>query len=117
MMYCRGRHLSSRRSFLLGGGALAALALRAPAEARERARHLVLAPSNLGLRPEESGAEPGTWRAPEVLMAAGLETRVGADRVVQLPRPSYDAQAQAGTRIRNGHTLRRFSLDLAGEVR
>ncbi len=77
----------------------------------------MLAPSNLGLRPGENGAEPGTWRAPEVLMGAGLKTRVGAERVVQLPRPLYDARAQAGTRIRNGHTLRRFSLDLAGEVR
>jgi arginase len=78
---------------------------------------LVLAPSNLGLRPEENGAEPGAWRAPEVLLAAGLKARVGAERVVQLPRPSYDTRPQAGTRIRNGQTLRRFSLDLADEVR
>ena len=117
MKSSRGRHRCSRRGFLLGGSALAALAWGAPVEARERARHLVLAPSNLGLRPEENGAEPGCWRAPEVLMAAGLKTRVGAERVVQLPRPLYAARAQAGTRIRNGHTLRRFSLDLAGEVR
>lgn len=77
----------------------------------------MLAPSNLGLRPEEDGAEPGAWQAPEALMAAGLKARVGAERVVRLPRPPYEARAQAGTRIRNGQTLRRFSLDLADEVR
>jgi len=109
------RHLWSRRGFLLGT-ALAALAWRAPARAREKALHLVLAPSNLGLRPEENGAEPGTWRAPEVLMAAGLEARVAAEKVVRLQRPPYDTHAQAGTRIRNGNTLRRFCLDLAGAV-
>lgn len=112
-----GRHCSSRRSFLLGAGALAALAGRASAQTRQRARYLVLAPSNLGLRPEVNGREPGSWRAPDVLMAAGLKTHVGAERAVQLPRPSYEPGAQAGTRIRNGHTLRRFSLDLAGAVR
>jgi arginase len=77
----------------------------------------VLAPSNLGLRPEKDGAEPGTWRAPEVLMAAGLKERIAAEEVVQLPRPPYDTRAQANTRIRNGLTLRCFSLDLAGAVR
>lgn len=76
----------------------------------------MLAPSNLGLRPDVNG-EPGTWRAPEVLMAAGLKRRVAAAKVVQLARPPYETRAQAGTRIRNGLTLRRFSLDLAGAVR
>jgi arginase len=115
-MLSRNRYSYSRRSFLLGGVALATMARRAPARAHEKARHLVLAPSNLGLRPEEDGTEPGTWRAPEVLMAAGLRTRVAAEAIVQLPRPPYDARAQTGTRIRNGHTLRRFSLDLANVV-
>ncbi len=50
-------------------------------------------------------------------MAAGLEARVGAGKVVQLPRSAYDAQKQPDTRIRNGQTLRRFSLDLAEAVR
>jgi arginase len=82
-----------------------------------RARHLVLAPSNLGLRPESNEPEPGTWRAPEVLMAAGLQQRLGAEKVIQLPRPPYDARPQPGTRLRNGNTLRHFSLDLAAAVR
>ena len=110
-----GRH--SRRSFLLGSLALATLARRGPAAAHERTRHLILAPSNLGLRPEGNEPEPGTWRAPEVLMAAGLQQRVGAGKVIQLPRPPYDARPQPGTRVRNGNTLRQFSLDLAAAVR
>jgi arginase len=117
MMLSRNRYRCSRRSFLLGSVALAALARRAPARGREKPRHLILAPSSLGLRPEQDGTEPGTWRAPQVLMAAGLKTRLGAEDVVHLPRPPYDSRAQAGTRIRNGNTLRRFSLDLADAVR
>lgn len=50
-------------------------------------------------------------------MAAGLQAQLGAERVVQLQRPPYDTHAQAGTRIRNGNTLRRFSLSLAETVR
>jgi arginase len=112
-----GRSRCSRRSFLLGGVALATLAGRAPAAAHERVRHLILAPSNLGLRPESNEPEPGTWRAPQVLMAAGLQQRVGAGKVIQLPRPPYDTSPQSGTRLRNGNTLRHFSLDLAAAVR
>ena len=117
MMFSRGCHRCSRRSFLLGGVVFAALARRASAGAREKARHLVLAPSSLGLRPEINGAEPGAWRAPEVLMAAGLQARVGAEKVIQIPHPPYDTRPQAGTRVRNGDTLRHFSLDLATAVR
>jgi arginase len=116
LMFSPDRYNGSRRSFLLGATAVAAMARLAPARAHEKATHLVLAPSNLGLHPEEGGVEPGTWRAPEVLMAAGLEKRVAAEEVVRLPRPSYDTRAQAGTRIRNGNSLRRFSLDLAAAV-
>jgi len=112
-----GRSHCSRRSFLLGGAALATVARRGPIAANERSpRHLVLAPSNLGLRPESSEPEPGTWRAPAVLMAAGLQQRVAAERVIQLSRPPYDARPQPGTRVRNGNTLRHFSLALATAV-
>jgi arginase len=117
-MSLRGRRRCSRRSFLFGGISLAVMARRrAAAGVGERPRHLVLAPSNLGLRPEDNGAEPGAWQAPDVLMAAGLKKCVAAEKVVQLLRPAYETRAQAGTRIRNGLTLRRFSLDLAGAVR
>jgi arginase len=117
MLSSWGRSRCSRRCFLLGGAALATVARGVPAAARERPRHLLLAPSNLGLRPESNEPEPGTWRAPQVLMAAGLQQRVGAAKVIELPRPHYDTRPQPGTRLRNGNTLRRFSLDLAAAVR
>jgi arginase len=77
---------------------------------------LIDAPNNLGLRPPAAGVEPGTWRAPVVLDAAGLSARLSPARRARLPRPRYSAAAQAGTRIRNGHALRDFSLALAAEV-
>jgi arginase len=87
------------------------------AKARDKSRlRLILAPSNLGLRPEKNGDQSGTWRAPEVLVAAGLRGWLGADKVVALGRPTYDVREQAGTRIRNGHTIRRFSLELGETV-
>ena len=66
----------SRRDF----GLAAAAALLAPRPARaaatERPIDLILAPTNLGLRPE-NGAQPGTWQAPRVLMEAGLREASG----------------------------------------
>jgi arginase len=77
---------------------------------------LVLAPSNLGLRPE-NGRQPGTWQAPRVLMEAGLRDALGAQEVIRLERPSYEFEAQHHTRIRNGQTIRAFSLQLGDKVR
>lgn len=37
---------------------------------------LVSAPTNLGLRPPEAGAVPGTAKAPEALKQAGLHRRM-----------------------------------------
>ena len=76
---------------------------------------LVLAPSNLGLRPE-SGRQPGTWQAPRVLMDAGLGEALTAHEVLRLPRPVYELDAQPRTRIRNGRTIRAFSFALAEMV-
>ena len=76
---------------------------------------LVLAPSNLGLRPE-NGRQPGTWRAPAALMDAGLAEALEAFDVVRLERPACEFDAQEGTRIRNGRTIRKFSLELAGRI-
>ena len=78
--------------------------------------HLILAPSNLGLSPPNEGVEPGTWQAPEALMAAGLARAVRPRGITKLPRPRYRAGAQPDTRIRNGRTLRHYSLGLAGMV-
>ena len=107
----------SRRHFSMIAGSLllAGRHVRAAAPARPDVR-LVLAPSNLGLRPE-NGKEPGTWQAPRVLMAAGLRDAVEAAEVMSLDRPLYEIAAQPGTRIRNGQTLRRFSLELGEQVR
>ncbi len=85
--------------------------------AKPRSISLVLAPSNLGLRPTQSGGEPGTWRAPQALMDAGLAHAVDALEVVRLARPPYQFEAQAGTRIRNGRSIRAFSQLLAKRVR
>jgi arginase len=77
---------------------------------------LIEAPNNLGLRPPRPGVEPGTWRGPAALAAAGLSARLRPARHARLARPSYTAKPVPGTRIRNGVALRDFSLGLAAEV-
>ena len=79
--------------------------------------HVITAPSNLGLRPLRLDHEPGTWRAPAALIAAGLLEALAGPPVTQLPRPVYSPEPQAGTRIRNGRTMRDFNLALAAAVR
>lgn len=78
---------------------------------------VITAPSNLGLRPQRPDREPGTWRAPEALLAAGLLEAIGMPPVIGLTRPIYSSAPQAGTRIRNGRTMRDFNLALAEAVR
>ena len=96
-------------AILLGAGS------RAPPRRPHRAVSLVLAPSNLGLRPE-NGQQPGTWQAPRVLMEAGLRDALEAHEVLCLERPLYEFEAQPRTRIRNGRTIRAFSFALAEKV-
>lgn len=105
----------TRREFTIGVGAALSAAYVAPSQADAQRVTLVLAPSNLGLRPER-GAQPGTWRAPQVLVNAGLAKALDAVEVIALERPTYAPDAQQGTRIRNGHTLREFSIKLAETV-
>jgi arginase len=105
----------SRRALIVSTPALA-LARSARAQAADRSIALVLAPSNLGLRPAESGAEQGAWRAPAALRAAGLADAIGASAVIELARPGYEMAAQPGTRIRNGQSIRAFSLELAAHI-
>lgn len=98
--------------------ALAALAPATELLAREeKPLSVILAPSNLGLRPLSAGHQPGTWRAPQALIAAGLASAVRARRVVPLERPAYSFEAQPGTPIRNGRSIRAFSLQLGDAVR
>ncbi|MDI2129114.1 arginase family protein [Yinghuangia seranimata] len=77
---------------------------------------LIAAPWNIGLRPPAPGREPGTWRAPNALLAAGLEARLGPAALVELDRPPYAVDPQPATRVRNGVTLREHTLKLADAV-
>ena len=84
----------SRRHFSLIAGSLLFAGRDSKAAATRRSEvRLVLAPSNLGLRPE-GGKEPGTWEAPRVLMAAGLRHAVEAAEVISLERPLYDVASE-----------------------
>jgi arginase len=78
---------------------------------------LLLAPSNLGLRPTESGSQQGAWRAPQALIDAGLAQAIHAAEVLSLERPAYEFGAQSGSAIRNGLSIRAFSLELGEKVR
>jgi arginase len=104
----------SRRDFALGSACIAGVS-RAASAAREIS--IVSAPVSLGLRPGTKGQEPGSWRAPEVLLAAGLATGVSARQCIALARPTYDFNERPGTRIRNGDRLRTFMLELGEQVR
>ncbi|WP_222127493.1 arginase family protein [Pseudomonas oryzihabitans] len=77
---------------------------------------VIAAPSNLGLSPLRPGHEPGTWQAPAALVAAGLLQVLNPRDFKALPRPKYSAEAQPGTRLRNGHTIRSFNIALANLV-
>jgi arginase len=107
----------SRREVIQGvfAATLCAPFGRAPA-AEVRKRALIAAPSNLGLRPGSGGAIPGTWKMPEVLIESGLAQALGAVRVDSIERIAYEESAQPGTRLRNGNSIRRFSLALARKV-
>jgi arginase len=108
----------TRRKFTMMAGATVLAGWQAaPSQAKPRSISLVLAPSNLGLRPTESGGQPGTWRAPQVLIDAGLARALNAEEIVPLERPTYQFEAQAATRIRNGLSIRAFSLLLSEKVR
>jgi arginase len=107
--------VTDRRSQIAGGGDPDGSAGGAGGKA-PRGIDLIEAPNNLGLRPLTPGVEPGTWRGPAALEAAGLSARLRPARHVKLIRPRYSADAVPGTRMRNGHALRDFSLALAADV-
>jgi arginase len=103
-------HLT-RREFM----AAAAAALAAPTRASSAGMSLVLVPSNLGLSPV-GNRQQGTWRAPQTLLDAGLARALDTDEVFSLERPEYRFDAQPGTRIRNGVSIRAFSLQVGEKV-
>ena len=104
----------TRRAFALGSTCLAGLSNAAGAG---REISVISATVSLGLRPGARGQEPGSWRAPEVLLNAGLAAKLGARERIDLARPDYDFNERPGTRIRNGDTLRAFMLELGEKVR
>jgi arginase len=106
----------TRRRFVQNAAALMTLASAWRLLAASKSVSIILAPSNLGLRPSQPGHQPGTWRAPEILMGAGLASVVNAREVLSLQRPTYAFEAQAGTRIRNGQSIRAFSVQLKDAV-
>ncbi|MBA8881307.1 arginase family protein [Phyllobacterium myrsinacearum] len=77
---------------------------------------LIKAPINLGLRPLRPGHIPGTWRAPEALIQAGLVEVLQPHEIMELEPPTYVSEPQPNTRIRNGDAIRAFNLDLADKV-
>lgn len=77
---------------------------------------LIRAPFNLGLRPLEPAHEPGTWRAPQALTAAGLVEALAPKQVIDMERPAYSTDPQPGTKLRNGPAIRSFNLELADIV-
>jgi arginase len=111
--------MKRRRSIQVVAAALLAHApaMRILAGTQVKSLTIILAPSNLGLRPPKAGQQPGTWRAPQALMTAGVASATGASEVIALERPTYEFETQPGTRIRNGQTIRIFSLNLANAVR
>ena len=85
---------------------------------------LISAPSNLGLRPPQPGAVPGTAKAPEALREAGLYTRFGtggaADGGVVLPGRYVDEAGRAGqarAQVRNQDAILEHAARLAARIR
>src|SRR6266566_6240546 len=84
--------LLTRRAFM-GGAVIAAFAPAALSQVRTSQLEIITAPSNLGLRPPAPGHEPGTWRAPQALLEAGLMQSLAPVRVHSLARPVYGFEA------------------------
>jgi arginase len=76
---------------------------------------IIAAPTSLGLRPNEEGLEPTTWQAPDLYLNGRLAEKLNA-KIIKLDHPKYDFDPQFGTRIRNGLSIRAFSLSLANKV-
>ena len=80
---------------------------------------LISAPSNLGLRPPQPGAVPGTAKAPEALREAGLHARFtvrGADAGVVLPGRYLDDARPGLARARNQDAILDHARRLAARI-
>ncbi|MEO6722800.1 MAG: arginase family protein [Ferruginibacter sp.] len=76
---------------------------------------IISAPTSLGLRPNNDGLEPTTWQAPDLYLQSGFSEKIKA-KIIRLEHPKYDFDAQFGTKIRNGLSIRAYSLQLAAQV-
>jgi arginase len=81
---------------------------------------LISAPSNLGLRPPQPGAVPGTSKAPEALREAGLHARFAAlgaaDGGVVLPGRYLDDARAGVARSRNQDAVLDHARRLAARI-
>lgn len=81
---------------------------------------ILAAPTNLGLRPPEPGAVPGTAKAPEALREAGLYRRLmglGAEEAGVVLPARYQDDLQAGApRARNEVAIIDHAIRLAARV-
>lgn len=85
---------------------------------------LIGAPSNLGLRPPQAGAVPGTAKAPEALREAGLHARLaargGTEAGVVLPGRYLDDVRPGVARSRNQEAVvdhaRRLAARIGGQL-
>ena len=70
-----------------------------------------------GPAPRERARSPAPGERRRYSFDAGLAGALAAVETMRLERPTYHFDAEPGTRLRNGHTLRAFSLELADKVR
>src|SRR5260370_12545791 len=70
---------------------------------------LILAPSNLGLRPTENGGQPGAWRAPQVLMDARLAHALSPTDFLSPNPPPHELEAHLRTPSPNALSIPPFS--------
>jgi len=86
----------------------------------DRGWSIISAPTNLGLRPPEPGATPGTSKAPEALREVGLFDRLIAhgaeDSGVVLPARYLDDADPRNERVRNHTTLLEHADRLADRI-
>jgi arginase len=78
---------------------------------------LIDAPSNLGLKPPMAGKEPGVYRMPQALRAAGIMSGLQAIAGGLVIPPPYVPDIDPTIKVRNAQSIRRFSLLLAQEIK
>jgi len=78
--------------------------------------HIILAPSSLGLRPPAPDRIPGTYKAPDALINAGLLTKLNAVDAGRVePRP-YSPDIEPETNVRNRRAIGLYSWFIAQKV-